>query len=280
MLPAPYRLGQLIVLLPRELRDHVFFYIVSDASDSIAAEWIEAAFTHRVCRVTFQDSTSTSTAIGDQIWGACSEYKHFIRCLIVDAPEATLYSDEGLVGVEWECTRRESEVRAEWNQLLALTRLESLTVRLQKKVSHSLSWANFSPIVYQLRERNPKLCVEMYISFDDVLRPHWLDWQPFQRNSDRWTTTIPEPYLPMGYADVSELFQPPTAEDRVYVEKHLSGVREIRYRDIVRGLLDETPTSRRQLAQHYLVKEPSLLRVLMAEHYELYKRTRREREPS
>jgi hypothetical protein len=293
----PHRLGQLFSALPRELRDHIFFYIVSDDPNppifitnsiiqlpwdntSIAEEWLEAIYTHRPCCITFPDPNNIASARSEYVWGAYPEYKDFIRHLIVDAPEASLYSDEELVGIEWECTRRFAEVRQDWHSLFALTKLESLTIRLQKNNLHSFSWANFSPIVYELRERKPNLRVEMYISFDTILERDWDTWQPIQTIQDGWDNdvVISEPYLPMGYADVTELIQPPTAEDHVYVEWHLSGVREVGYRNIVRGLLDETPANRRQLAKHYLVKEPALLRVLMEEHYEVYKRNRGEKE--
>jgi hypothetical protein len=294
--PPPRGLGQLFSALPRELRDHIFFYIVSDDSNSplritnsiiqlpwndpsIAEEWLEAIYTHRPCTIVFPDPNNPASAPSKYIWGSYPEYKHFIRHLIVDAPEASLYSDEDLVGIEWECARRFAEVRQDWLSLFALTKLESLTICLQKNKLHSFSWANFSPIVYELRERKPNLRVKMYITFDAVLERAWDTWQPVQTIGNPWNNgvVIMEQYLPMGYADVSELIHPPTAEDHVYVEWHLSGVREVGYRDLVRGLLDETPASRRQLAQHYLVKEPALLRVLMEEHYEVYKRSRGDR---
>jgi hypothetical protein len=288
-------LGQRFVKLPRELRDLVYFYIVYDEDDTpldltrsgiqlplshstISAEWLEAAYTHRVCRVTFSDPTLLRNgAIKENIWGPYPEHKHCIRRLIVNTPEVPISGN--LEDLEHRCAFSQPKVRQEWNELLMLPRLESLRIELQKKAPDAFTWANFGPVVYKLREQIPSLRVELYISFDTILEHNWY----LQLSLDTETGGLnaqDDPYLPMGFVDVSSLIEQPTIKDRMYVQEHLAEDATVGSRDIVRGLLDETPGNRRLLAQHYVVKEPSLLRILMAEHYEIYKRVHSEIEQS
>jgi hypothetical protein len=283
-------LGQRFLKLPRELRDLIYFHIVYDDADTpldftsfdiqvplyhsaISAEWLEAAYTHRICRVTFSDpELLRNDLIQGNIWGPYPQHKHLIRRLIVNAPEASIFGSNP-TDLENKCSTVQSEVRQEWNELLMLPRLESLRIELQKNASDAFGWVNFSPIVYQLREQIPRLFIELYISFDMILEHKWnIESLLDAENGDR--TMHPDPYLPMGMADVSSLIERPTTEDRAYVLEHLARNAEVGSRDIIRGLLDETPANRRLLAQHYVVKEPALLRILMADHYEIYKRMR------
>jgi hypothetical protein len=60
------------------------------------------------------------------------------------------------------------------------------------------------------------------------------------------------------------------------VEEHLAGDKSTYGRDIMRGLLDETAAMRRELAPHYVVKDPELLRVRIMEHYEVYSKMKTE----
>jgi hypothetical protein len=246
----------------------------------LSAEWLEAIYTHRTIRVTFSTPEALRDGlVSDSPWGPDPQHLHLIRHLLIRAPEARIFSPT-LSGLEHECTVAKPEARQEWAVLLNLPRLESLTIELQKSITNAFAWANFSPIIYHLRSQTPKLRkIKLFISFDEILKSKWDVVSILDPVRGGWVLQS-EPYLPMGWVDVSELIAPPTDEDRAYVKEHVKGggVEDVGNRDVVRGLLDETPESRRVLAPFYVVKEPSLLRVLMEEHYEVFKRVRGERE--
>ena len=290
---SPDQLDRHFLNLPRELRDLIYAYAATQDSPFvltdrniqvpldhpvISAEWLEATYTHNTCSVAFSDfRLLRDSKVQRSLWGSYPQYKRFIRHLVVNASEVVLWQDD-LEKLELECTVTKPEVRQEWNELLELPCLESLTIYLQKWSSTGFSWANFSPIVYQLREQVPKLHIVFNVSFDVILENKWnIDLTFRDELGDRTARTHAleeDPYLPMGFVNMSELFKPPTDEDRVYVGEHLSGTRDIGSMDIVRGLLDETPANRRLLAQHYVVREPALLKVLMCKHYEIHKQAR------
>ncbi|KAH7089218.1 hypothetical protein FB567DRAFT_523307 [Paraphoma chrysanthemicola] len=282
-----FSLGQRLLRLPRELRDLVYSYIVREDSPIdltngniqislgypiVSAEWLEAVYTHNICSVTFNDSDLGDSIPPRSLWGTFPSYKRHIRDLEVNATEILLQETE-LEALELECTTQQPGCRRHWNELLELPRLETLTIKFQKENRNSFAWANFSPILYRLRELNPRLRITFNVSFDNILEKHWsVDPFPHEGRGGRILGAIEdEPYLPMGFVDMSELVKPPCDADRAYVEEHLLGSRGIGSRDVVRGLLDETPAHRRVLAECYVVKEPPLLRFLMAEHYTVYK---------
>lgn len=307
-------LGPRFLQLPRELRDVIYSFIVlSDGAikttdrDKIAppyvqkdgmleltkriidvpvdhpmirSEWLEAIYSYSKCSITFTHPTLLRENIfPHKLFGNHPENKTFIRTLVVYASEAVLLQDDP-ESAEKECVFRKPEVRQEWNELLQLPRLESLTINMQKKVSSGFVWANFAPILYELRERIPKLRITFNVSLDVLLENKWNIDLAQSEQLREWIPrdTEDDPYLPMGYVDISDLTEPPTDEDRAYVKEHLPDTRDVGSNDPVRGLLDETPQYRRLLTKHYLVKEPALLRMLMAEQYEIYKRVRKERE--
>ncbi|KAF2829194.1 hypothetical protein CC86DRAFT_464851 [Ophiobolus disseminans] len=294
-LPLRDQLGRRFLALPRELRDLIYPYIVFQVSPLeltncdiqapvdhpvLSAEWLEAIYANRTCSIAFSNfRLLRDLQLEHSLWGSVPQHKRYIRHLIVNASEAVLREDD-LNKVERECTVQKPEVRKEWNELLELPRLESLTIDLQKWSSSGFAWANFSPILYLLRERNPRLRISFNISFDAILENKWNIDLSLSEERREWVTrnVVDDPYLPMGFVDMSELIGTPTDEDRAYVGEYLSGTKDVGSMDIVRGLLDETPANRRVLTQHYLVKEPALLRVLMAEHYEIYKQVRRRNE--
>jgi hypothetical protein len=284
-------LGRRFLSIPRELRDLIYPYVVVQDTpleltdrnitvpvehSVISAEWLEAIYMYNTCSVTFSNSRLLrDNTYEHNLFGNHPQYKSIIRHLIVNAREVALREDD-LEKLEHECTIQKPEVRQQWNELLELPRLESLTINLQKWGSSGFVWANFSPIIYQLRELKPKLRIMFNISFDAILEKKWNIDLALSEARREWVTRDVEndPYLPMGFVGMTALVEPSTDEDRTYVLEHLAGTRDVGSMDIVRGLLDETPANRRLLTQHYLVKEPALLRVLMAEHYEIYKRIR------
>lgn len=294
LLPSPRNeLACRFLALPRELRDLIYPYIVIEDAPLeltncdihapidhpiLTPEWLEAIYTHNTCSVDFCDFRLLRDPWHEhELWGSEPQYRYLIRHLVVNASEVALREDD-LEKLEHECSIQKPEVRQEWKELLGLLRLENLTINLQKWGSSGFAWANFSPIIYQLRERNPKLCIKFKISFDVILEKKWdvdLVRSELQR---KWVLRNVEDdqYQPMGFVDMSELLEPPTDAERAYVEEHLPETRDVGSMDIVRGLLDETPANRRLLTQVYLVKEPALLRILMAEHYEMYKKRREE----
>jgi hypothetical protein len=287
-------LGRRFLNLPRELRELVYTHgIVRDTLEltdrdisapvhhpAINVEWLEAMYAYSTCSVTFSDARELrDNGVQHSLFGNHPEYKRLIRYLVVNVLEAEL-GEEDLERAEHECVTRKPEARQEWNELLQLPRLESLTINMQKTKSSSFVWANFSPILYEIRERMPKLHVVFNISFDTLLENKWnidlaqsellRQWIPRDITND--------PYLPMGFVDLTALIAPPTNEDREYMRDNFLGPMDVGSVDIVRGLLDEIPEHRRLLTEHYMVKEPAVLRVVMARHYEIYKRVRKEKE--
>jgi hypothetical protein len=278
------QLGYRFLDLPRELRDLIYPYMVTqdDPIDIthtnlkspvehpvIAAEWLEAIYAHNICSVTFSiETVLKNRSVQRSIWGAHPEYKRCIRWLTINVDEAFSYEHQYILGkLEPKCIIKDSQCRQEWKDLFELPRLESLAINMQKQYPRMFSWAIFSPILYQLREHMPRLQITFNISFDAILDHVWDEMFYIDNAHD-------DSYLPMGFVDLSDLIALPTDEDKRYVDEHMRGSRDVGARDIVRGLLDESPENRRLLAQHYVVKEPQLLRVLMAEHYEVYKRNR------
>jgi hypothetical protein len=118
----------------------------------------------------------------------------------------------------------------------------------------------------------PHLRIRFLVSFDEMLKAKWDVLSMLDPVNGGWMMQ-PDPYLPMGFVDVSELMERPSGADREYVEQHVEeGSTDVGGRDVYRGLLDEGPESRRVLAVHYVVKEPALLRCLVEEHYAVYSR--------
>ncbi|KAF2129591.1 hypothetical protein P153DRAFT_22269 [Dothidotthia symphoricarpi CBS 119687] len=271
-------LGYYFLKLPRELRDLVYFYLVTDSSPivvtdvvlqpiiphpTLAAEVLEATYTYNTFETTISHDAENASR---NIWKQQAKYTKYIRHVIINTTEVGINLDacsdgSALERMEYDCTVRRPHIRKPWEDLLELPRLESLVINLQKRESAVFDWANFSPILYELRARLPQLHTTFNVSFDDILRVRWED--------ESWAD--PVPYIPMGFIDVSEMIAPPSDDDRKYVEKHLPNMRTTVSRDAVRGLLDESRAQRRSLGQYYVVKEPALLRLRMAEHYQVYK---------
>ncbi|CAO2654751.1 Nn.00g114840.m01.CDS01 [Neocucurbitaria sp. VM-36] len=280
-LPTSDTLGHHFLSLPRELRDLIYPYIVTKddpiylaATDTqlnirnatISAELLEAVYTHNTFVVSFSHSVhSQDENASASIWGDQPQYKKYIRNIIVEASEVKLEETE-LPQLERECTVTRPEVRKEWLELLELPRLERLTINMQKGSSKKFCWANFSPVLYQLRSTLPKLQITFNISFDNLLEFHWYD--PVWQSANNPVAIY---YHPMSFVDVSELIERPSEDDKQYVELFLTKRNETTSRDAVAGLLALSPEDKRTLGRHYVVKEPALLRVLMEDHWEVYK---------
>ena len=291
---------ELFLRLPRELRDLIYAEVFSDADPvslhdvkigpaglallaadetdpDLKSEILEALYTHSTLTIPFSDPLGSeyTCSIGGS---AHQQHEEHIRKAIILAEESELPCTESLEHLETVCRSNDlNNTRAQWEGLLNLPRLEHLTIRLQKKLSTHLSWSDFSPIIVQLRKNLPKLKITFTVSFDTMLERVWYDpiW------SNNYNMELGEqdwelPYDPMGFADVTELIQPPIAEDFAYVEEQLAGDKSTYGRDIMRGLLDETAAMRRGLAPHYVVKDPELLRVRIMEHYEVYSKMKTE----
>lgn len=279
---TPDIFGHHFLRLPRELRDLIYAEVergfpidITDTDIHVAvehpviqAEWLEAIVKHSIFNIDLSDTQELQNrTVQRSIWGTSgSLYEAFMRQLVVNATEASL-PQTSLEEIEHECTTVTPWHRQEWNELLRLTQLEELTINLQKSQRKTFAWANFSPILIQLRAQLPKLRITLNVSFDTILEEAWdLDI----------VTLYPDggPYQPMGYVDMSNLIAEPTDDDRRYVEEHLSDTKDLGKRDCVNSLLYEFPNSRRVLAPFYMVKDTPLLAVLMQEHYEIYKRVR------
>ncbi|KAF2451545.1 hypothetical protein P171DRAFT_478581 [Karstenula rhodostoma CBS 690.94] len=162
--------------------------------------------------------------------------------------------------------------RCDWERLLDFPRLQDLAIYMQKREDNSLNTFDFGPVLYSLRAKLPQIKITFFLSFDTILRNLWDD--PRWNNGDISADT--PPYRPMGFVDMSDLVAPSTDEDLNYLLEHLSDYvhtgRMPGNRCIGTGLLDESPANRRALAKHYAVKEPALLRCLMRDHFEVYRK--------
>ncbi|KAI8942665.1 hypothetical protein NX059_000716 [Plenodomus lindquistii] len=294
-----------LLRLPRELRDLIYTQLVTglmvyELNDTdilpninnlqLREELLEAFFSNVTCSIrhtnylpllnesclrengwTYPEQSSESIpSILDQflqqssIWGAYTAYKPYIRRLEVQALEVELTETE-LLRLERECSVLRPEVRAEWTELLDLPRLEDLCITLSKTSPIQFHWANFSPILYELRARLPKLQITFDVDFDIMLHAAW--------DADGWDDGIhvyPQ-FLGNGLVRVMGLVEPPSEEDRVYVDRYCTRKLETKGRNAIDGLLGEEPDQRRLLIPHYVVKEAALARVLMEEHYRIYK---------
>ncbi|KAH7398257.1 hypothetical protein BKA66DRAFT_452721 [Pyrenochaeta sp. MPI-SDFR-AT-0127] len=284
---SPDLLGYHFLRLPRELRDLIYpYFVIEDApihlsrttwpleitNSVISTEYLEATYTYNTFIVTFTDPIRIRNAIPPcSVWGLHPQCKQYIRRLVVQATEARLHETK-ILELEHECTVTRPEVRKEWTELLDLPRLESLTINMQKYSATHFAWANFSPILYELREQLPRLTIAFNISYDVLLETSWYDtpW-PF---ADDMTGNE---YEEMGYVSIDELIAPPSEEDKNYVEMYVTREVGTKGRDAMAGMQGESSADRRILGPHYVVKEPALLRVLMNEHWQLYQRYRNER---
>jgi hypothetical protein len=237
----------------------------SASNTTILAELREATYTHNTLVVTFISNPWPNYLLS--IWGMHLEHTRHIKSLIVESQEGPAYPTD-LLTWERECASSPISLRKQWNQLLSLPRLESLTINMQKSSTRTgrFSWNVFTPIFYQLRSSIPKLRLTFNISFDTILRNRW-------ENGD---IVFDEEYHPMGYVDITELFERPSQEDRQYVEQHYQGRRDVAGRDAMRGSLLCDQEDRRALATHKLLKDPELTRVMIEEHYEIFKRVEME----
>lgn len=301
--PKTDRLGYHFLKLPRELRDLIYPYFIPREAPtpltdtyvkpalwhpSIKEELLEAEFTYNTFIVKFSHSSSDGSSelsasarmhygnlrnelLQFSIWNPHAEYRKFIRHLIINTKEVAL-EDTDLLSLEHECTVTRPEVREEWEELLELPRLESLTINMDKVLPNRFSWANFSPILYELRSKLPKLDLTFNLTFDGLLKFHW--------NSDVWfhPSNVGNTYEPMGFVDISDFVAPPSDYDKEYVETYIPDKKQqTSGRDIVEGLLAETVSNRRLLAPYYVTREPNLTRVLMEEHWDIYKKCKQER---
>jgi hypothetical protein len=155
--------------------------------------------------------------------------------------------------------------RQRWSELLSFSNLKTLSINMQKENPTEFCWMFLSPIICALRIRQPSLQIKFQVSFDEMLDKEW--------NNEYWAQFNDQPtggYKRAGFSDVSDVFGAATEGDRCYVNEYLPQRKMPTGRDAVRGLFEESPAQRRALGSLYFVSEPSLLRVLMDEHYEVY----------
>ncbi|OAL54290.1 hypothetical protein IQ07DRAFT_583584 [Pyrenochaeta sp. DS3sAY3a] len=269
--------------LPRELRDLIYRYVVAKdkpinitgigprpqlAHPIISPELCKAFYENNTVSVTFADYFRIrNNTVPLRTWGIRSQYRRHIRHLIINASESLpIETDLSPEALEYECAVSRPTVRKQWEELLELQSLQSLTINMQKYSTRVFTWANFAPVLYQLRDENVNLKITFNISFDTVLKINW---------SGPWESQFHDAnfdgYESMGFVDVSDLVARPSEEDRAYVEEHVK-VRKRSRMDAVEGLLMETAANKRLLAPHYMVKDPPLLRVQMEEHYQVYRK--------
>jgi hypothetical protein len=163
--------------------------------------------------------------------------------------------------------------RRRWSELLGFSNLKTLSINMHKQHPTEFCWMFLSPILYTLRTRQPGLQIKFQVSFDEMLIKEW--------NNEYWAQFNNQPltgeYERAGLVDVSDTFGAATEGDRCYVNDYLPHRIMPTSRDAIRGLFEESPAQRRALGSLYFVSEPSLLRVLMDEHYEVYTECESER---
>lgn len=274
-----------LLRLPRELRDMIYPYLVAERnpislSDSkphpitdptysnavVAPEALEAYYTHNTFILSIQP---TKLPLASQRWGPHLEVaQSHARSIIIAAEEPVKLLPPTLSFSDFEVQHANSPGRQIWRELLELPKLANLTIQMQKYYDDRFSWMLFAPVVMSLRQQKPDLEFHFTVSFDAHLEKFWNDpmWSRIP-NIDMVDT-----YQPMGYIDMTELFDKPSQEDMDYVQEYLPDKLMPRGRSIRSGLLDAVPAERRSLGHLYVVKEPNLLRVLMEEHFEVYKR--------
>lgn len=274
----------LFLTLPRELRDEIYADALKVTSaveltlpaslhwippvlqkdPNLLAESLEAFYKTNTFIVNLKNDLSNIFAGSPSIHVQPDAH---IRQLIIICDESS--STEDTLS-KYEETNQLHQDRLLWEKLYDIPHLQHLTIRMNKTKDLSLQTGDFGPILYELRAQRPGFRVTFELSYDPILHTYWDDpiWAQF--NGDAQSE-----YRPMGYVDMSDLMEPPTDEDWKHVQEYLKVYWEDRFmptnRSIKRGLLDETPEHRRILAGMYAIKEPALLRCLMAEHYKVYK---------
>ncbi|KAJ4301578.1 hypothetical protein N0V90_003671 [Kalmusia sp. IMI 367209] len=283
----------LFIRLPRELRDEIYAEVLKVASSmsiiSSQVRHIPPVFREdptlliEALEVFYKNNTfilDLETILQNPLAessGSYSQAKQHVRQLIVECSERfSCITDVE----EYERTYRASRDRRRWEQLLEVPHIQELIINMQKMHDCSLFTLDFGPVLYALRKRNPGLNVVFNISFDSILEAHWNDpwWQQF--NPDPIANQSSNSYESMGYVDVSDLVADHSGEDIAYVEEHLSEYWKDKKMppapSIKDGLLSESRANRRALAKYYAVKEPALLRCLMANHSREYQNHQQE----
>lgn len=289
--PAPPPSPSQLLRLPRELRDEVYNSLLQFPFPLP----IKTSHFHRIPPTLWKDPTLHAEALESfyklntfvmnleaseegnlaDCWGPWPQSKQHIRHLIVscDSRYSSITDFE-----EYERTKWFSHDRRRWAQFLEVPHLESLTINMQKAHDTSLFTLDFAPILYRLRDLRPNIILKFKISFDSILQASWNDpwWQQFNPQPINTYVSgpaqdVPERYEPMGFIDVSDLIEPPSEGDQKYVKETLGHRTMPTTRYVTSGLLSETPANRRALGRFYVVKESELLRVLMAEQYEVWK---------
>ena len=284
--PASELRTDLLLKLPRELRDQIFADAVHVSgsieltdpllqhippvlryNSNILTEASQAFYRVNCFVLSLDDDSRDVLAASTTMY---AQPKDHIRRLVIKCTEC---AEPFTSPNRYEKTKRSCNARIRWQKLFEIPRLQNLTICMNKRSNDSLNTCDFGPILYTLRERIPALQITFHITYDLILREQW--------DNPIWIDIPggPDTYQPMDYVDVSDLIAPPTEEDFVYVQEYLKDYWEDKMmppgRNIVAGLLDESPVNRRALAREYAVKEPALLRCLMAEHYKLYQKTQK-----
>jgi hypothetical protein len=279
----------LFLRLPRELRDPIYYHVLKSSNpiplkdscsngipsffrknSTLYAEALEASY--RVNTFTLTLHPASDPDLLSNAWGPYPHAKALIRHLIVTADECF---PPGCSYEEYEEQHQGGHDRRRWAQFLEVPHLESLTINMQKSHEDNLCTLDFGPIIYHLRRLHPNLELTFCVSFDTLLRDLWND--PIWATSAYVVPDFPQDYKPMGYKNMSSLIALPTDDDESYVAQYLPDRRLRPPPSLKQGLLDETPEGRRSLATFYVVKEASLLRLQMQQHYEVYVKYKKEK---
>jgi hypothetical protein len=304
---APQVRLDLILRLPRELRDSIYRYAIEGINDahpialkysqihdavrpilmkypSIYSEALEVFYSVN----TFILTLPLDAKLIAQAWDFHPLAKACLRHLVIECDESR---NPRCSFDTYEQSRLAAHWRRRWDRLFDIPTLQSLEIRLQKSHEDNLCTLDFGPVVYHLRALRPSIKISLSVSFDTVLEKAWNDprwYDPRTRGNalgvfpggNIVAGVPPEPedaYRPMGFIDASHLIEPPGEEQRSYVAQYLPEHKMPPPRPIGQGLLDHTPEGRRVLATHYISREPDLLRVEMQEHYEVYLKYKKER---
>ncbi|KAH7130420.1 hypothetical protein B0J11DRAFT_251607 [Dendryphion nanum] len=287
----------LLRLLPRELRDLIYPDVVSkhqpipirdirphnivvpsQSNPTVAAEALEAYYKHNSFIL---DLERYPHYLGPHPDLAKSQIRH----LVVQVTEASVPINMDYKTYETTLAspsqsrsffKSHTYDRQKWSVLLQFPKLESLCIKMQKRNDKSFMWWDFHPIIASIRDRQPSFKLTFWMSFDDMLKEVW--------NLPNWRDAgnSVNDYKPMGFVSITHVvsdfeadggvYGQANAGDIAYVAEYLKEKEMPTNRSVIHGLLDLKPSERRSLGKLYVVQEEALLRVLMEEVYESYKK--------
>lgn len=204
------------------------------------------------------------------IWGVHFEYKKYIQHLIVVAEEIEV-PDLNPHDSEICFTKDRPRIRTQWKELLDLPCLQNLTVQWEKTSLRKFTWADFAPVIRQLRSTRPKLHLTFNMSYESLilknhgLRSSLVSYSCFKKMS---SSTLS--------ANITELFDPPTEEDGVFARDDVEKERQTPVYAILGTLVNRNlnESGLRSTLRNFLIGHPAYRRVELDEHWKVYQKVK------